>query len=125
MNEPKDLNSIPVETIAGRIRPHLSDIDRRLKTGIKHRQIVAWLHGQGIDVSLHTFRAVLYDWRKRQISVSATPEPKDPKTPAKQQDKQPAPETENSGPQPIKGMIKTVSDDDAARYERVGKNRKL
>lgn len=55
---------IPSATLAAKLRPVMPEIDRRVREGVRHDEIVATLNANGVALSLNTFRTYLYRWRK-------------------------------------------------------------
>lgn len=64
------LASLPA-TCAVRLRAILPEIDRRIREGVRHDEIVAALNANGFELNLGTFRKTLYRWRKKERRVEA------------------------------------------------------
>lgn len=64
---------IPSATLAAKLRPVMPEIDRRVREGVRHDEIVAALNANGIALSLNTFRTYLYRWRKKAGPTAAPP----------------------------------------------------
>ena len=69
MTQPEDLKtailSLPGKTLAAKLRQLMPDIDRRVREGVGHEEIVETLNQHGLDVKLETFRKYLYRYRKK------------------------------------------------------------
>jgi len=59
------VSSLPASASAARLRALLPEIDRRIREGVRHDEIVAALNANGFDLTLATFRKALYRWRRR------------------------------------------------------------
>lgn len=52
-------------TLAARMREIMPDVDRRVREGIRHDEIIAALNANGFAVNRNTFRSYLYRYRKK------------------------------------------------------------
>lgn len=80
MSQPNDLKalieSIPGRTVAARLRRIMPEIDRRIREGVQHDEIIETLNAHGFDLNLNTFRSNLYRYRKKvRVEQSASPAP--------------------------------------------------
>ena len=79
MTQPEDLKmailSLPGKTLAAKLRQLMPDIDRRVREGVGHEEIVEALNQHGLDVKLETFRKYLYRFRKKTKGTEAAPAP--------------------------------------------------
>ena len=68
MNETDALKSlidaIPGRTAAAKLRRIMPDIDRRVREGIQHEEIIDTLNANGFALNLNTFRSYLYRYRR-------------------------------------------------------------
>lgn len=72
------IEGIPGKTLAAKLRTIMPEIDRRIREGVQHDEILAALNQNGFDLNLNTFRSNLYRYRKKMRS--------EPKSPAKETD---------------------------------------
>jgi hypothetical protein len=73
------IEALTGRTAAARLRAVMPVIDRKVREGVKHEDIVQALEAAGLRVSLNTFRSYLYRYRKRnraQAAPSASAHPK-------------------------------------------------
>lgn len=83
MNESEALKNlirgIPGKTLAAKLRTIMPEIDKRVREGVQHQEIIDVLNEQGLDINLNTFRSYLYRYRKKaQKEGLRNPEPKPP-----------------------------------------------
>lgn len=75
MHQPEDIKTailgLPGRTLAAKLRQLMPDIDRRVREGVGHEEIVETLNRHGIEVKLETFRKYLYRYRKKAKSTEA------------------------------------------------------
>jgi len=75
VHQPEDIKTailgLPGRTLAAKLRQLMSDIDRRVREGVGHEEIVETLNRHGIEVKLETFRKYLYRYRKKAKSTEA------------------------------------------------------
>lgn len=57
-------------SLAKELRGHMADIETHIKRGVPHNTIVEILNEEGYNISLHTFRSILYRYRKSQSIAS-------------------------------------------------------
>ncbi len=79
------IEALTGRTAAARLRAVMPVIDRKVREGVRHEDIVAALEAAGLSVSLNTFRVNLYRYRKRnavQGAASASAHPKTYGSPA-------------------------------------------
>lgn len=69
------LAGVAAKSTAARLRVVFPEIDRRLREGVRHEDIVATLNANGVPVSLGTFRKTLYRWRgaARRLASETVP----------------------------------------------------
>lgn len=58
------IDAVPGRTVAARLRRIMPDIDRRVREGVQHDDIIAVLNANGFNLNLNTFRSCLYRYRK-------------------------------------------------------------
>lgn len=82
MNQPDASNAlkgliegIPGKTLAAKLRFLMPEIDRRVREGVQHEEIVETLNTHGFDVNLNTFRSYLYRYRKQLRAGEGNPKP--------------------------------------------------
>jgi len=59
------IDALTGRTAAARLRAVMPVIDRKVREGVRHEDIVEALKAAGVSVSLNTFRVNLYRYRKR------------------------------------------------------------
>lgn len=59
------IQGIPGKTLAAKLRTIMPEIDRRVREGVQHQEIIDALNEQGFDINLNTFRSYLYRYRKK------------------------------------------------------------
>ncbi|EJW5843903.1 hypothetical protein OCK05_004367 [Salmonella enterica subsp. enterica serovar Kentucky] len=69
-------------TLAGKLRELMPEIDRQVRAGVQHDDIVETLNANGFDVNLNTFRSYLYRYRKKTRADEGQPEPQQTTTKA-------------------------------------------
>lgn len=57
---------IPPRRLSNKLRAAMPEIDRRVREGVEHDEIVALLNASGFDMSLGAFRKRLYRWRRKE-----------------------------------------------------------
>lgn len=62
-------------TTAARLRAVMPEIDRKVRAGVRHEEIIEALEAAGLSVKLNTFRRNLYLYRKRNTGRTASVEP--------------------------------------------------
>lgn len=62
------IEALTGRTVAARLRAIMPAIDRKVREGVRHEDIVAALEAAGLRVSLNTFRSYLYRYRKRSLA---------------------------------------------------------
>ncbi|ECT3230458.1 hypothetical protein D1336_21485 [Salmonella enterica subsp. enterica serovar Heidelberg] len=70
------IENIRPKTIAAKLRELMPEIDRQVRAGVQHDDIVETLNANGFDVNLNTFRSYLYRYRKKARVDEGQPEPK-------------------------------------------------
>ena len=68
-------NIRPRMTLAAKLRELMPEIDRQVRAGVQHDDIVETLNANGFDVNLNTFRSYLYRYRKKRRASEGQPEP--------------------------------------------------
>ncbi len=68
-------NIRPRMTLAAKLRELMPEIDRQVRAGVQHDDIVETLNANGFDVNLNTFRSYLYRYRKKARASERQPEP--------------------------------------------------
>ncbi len=58
------IDAIPGRTVAAKLRRIMPDIDRRVREGIQHEEIIDTLNANGFALNLNTFRSYLYRYRR-------------------------------------------------------------
>lgn len=66
---------VPGGTLAARLRAIMPEIDRRIREGVRHDEIIAALNANGFALNLNTFRSYLYRYRKKAVSLGERPSP--------------------------------------------------
>jgi len=74
------IEALTGRTAAARLRAIMPVIDRKVREGVRHEDIVAALEAAGLRVSLNTFRSYLYRYRKRSQAQGAASASEHPKT---------------------------------------------
>lgn len=74
----KAIQAVPERTLAARLRPLMPEIDRKVREGVRHEDLVAALVAEGLVVSLNTFRVNLFRYRQRAGAAPARMEPAGP-----------------------------------------------
>jgi hypothetical protein len=69
------IDAIPGRTVAAKLRRIMPDIDRRVREGIQHEEIIDTLNANGFDLNLNTFRSYLYRYRKTLQAAEGTASP--------------------------------------------------
>jgi len=69
------LDAIPGRTVAARLRRMMPDIDRRVREGIQHEEIISTLNANGFNLNLNTFRSYLYRYRKTLQALEGAASP--------------------------------------------------
>lgn len=67
------IDSIPGKTLAAKLRGVMPEIDKRVREGVQHEEIIETLNASGFDLKLNTFRSYLYRYRKKLQSRPASP----------------------------------------------------
>lgn len=67
------IDSIPGRTVAASLRRIMPEIDRRVRDGVRHEDIVAALNANGFALNLNTFRSNLYRYRKQHRTQTGQP----------------------------------------------------
>ena len=62
-------------TTAARLRAVMPEIDRKVRAGVRHEEIIEALEAAGLSVKLNTFRRNLYLYRKRNAATAGNPAP--------------------------------------------------
>ncbi len=78
------IEALTGRTASARLRSVMPVIDRKVREGVRHEDIVEALQAAGLRVSLNTFRVNLYRYRKRnrvQGAASTSAHPKAHKSP--------------------------------------------
>jgi hypothetical protein len=79
------IEALTGRTAAARLRAVMPVIDRKVREGVRHEDIVQALEAAGLRLSLNTFRSYLYRYRKRhqaQEAASTSAHPKAHSSPA-------------------------------------------
>lgn len=66
------IEDIPGKTIAAKLRRLMPEIDKRVREGIQHVEIIEALNANGFNLNLNTFRSYLYRYRKK-VQASEPP----------------------------------------------------
>jgi hypothetical protein len=66
------INALSGKTTAAKLRDVMPDIDRKVREGVRHEDIIQTLGETGLKLSLATFRGNLYRYRRL---VQSIPEP--------------------------------------------------
>ena len=74
------IEALTGRTAAARLRAVMPVIDRKVREGVRHEDIVEALQAAGLRVSLNTFRVNLYRYRKRNRVQGAASTSAHPKT---------------------------------------------
>jgi hypothetical protein len=74
------IEALTGRTAAARLRAVMPVIDRKVREGVRHEDIVEALQAAGLSVSLNTFRVNLYRYRKRSRVQGAASTSAHPKT---------------------------------------------
>jgi len=74
------IEALTGRTAAARLRAIMPVIDRKVREGVRHEDIVEALQAAGLNVSLNTFRVNLYRYRKRSQAQGAASTSAHPKT---------------------------------------------
>lgn len=74
------IEALTGRTAAARLRAVMPVIDRKVREGVRHEDIVEALQAAGLNVSLNTFRVNLYRYRKRSQAQGAASASTHPKT---------------------------------------------
>ena len=74
------IEALTGKTAAARLRAVMPVIDRKVREGVRHEDIVEALQAAGLSVSLNTFRVNLYRYRKRSRAEGAASASAHPKT---------------------------------------------
>jgi hypothetical protein len=74
------IEALTGRTAAARLRAVMPVIDRKVREGVRHEDIVEALQAAGLSVSLNTFRSYLYRYRKRSRVQGAASTSAHPKT---------------------------------------------
>ena len=74
------IEALTGRTAAARLRAVMPVIDRKVREGVRHEDIVEALKAAGVSVSLNTFRVNLYRYRKRNRAEAAASASAHPKT---------------------------------------------
>jgi hypothetical protein len=74
------IEALTGRTAAARLRAVMPAIDRKVREGVRHEDIVEALQAAGLNVSLNTFRVNLYRYRKRSQAQGAASTSAHPKT---------------------------------------------
>jgi hypothetical protein len=74
------IEALTGRTAAARLRAVMPVIDRKVREGVRHEDIVEALQAAGLSVSLNTFRVNLYRYRKRNRAEGAASTSMHPKT---------------------------------------------
>jgi hypothetical protein len=69
------IDAIPGRTVAAKLRRMMPDIDRRVREGIQHEEIISTLNANGFSLNLNTFRSYLYRYRKTVQGAEGTASP--------------------------------------------------
>lgn len=59
------IEGIPGKTLAAKLRGLMPEIDRRVREGVQHEEIIETLNANGFNLNLNTFRSYLYRYRKK------------------------------------------------------------
>ncbi len=74
------IEALTGRTAAARLRAVMPVIDRKVREGVRHEDIVQALAAAGLRLSLNTFRSYLYRYRKRHQAQGAASTSTHPKT---------------------------------------------
>jgi hypothetical protein len=74
------IEALTGRTAATRLRAVMPVIDRKVREGVRHEDIVQALEAAGLRLSLNTFRSYLYRYRKRNQAQEAASTGTHPKT---------------------------------------------
>ncbi|TXG97359.1 MAG: hypothetical protein E6R08_07055 [Nevskiaceae bacterium] len=59
------LDELPGRTLAAKLQDLMPEIDRKVRSGVRHEEIIEVLNAQGFDLKLTNFRSILYRYRKK------------------------------------------------------------
>lgn len=59
------LDRLEGKTVSAKLRELMPEIDRKVRAGVGHEEIVEALNAQGFDLKLTNFRSILYRYRKK------------------------------------------------------------
>jgi hypothetical protein len=62
--------NIPRKKISARLRNLMPEIDRQIRAGVRHEDIVETLNANGFSLNMNTFRTNLYQYRKNLSSLN-------------------------------------------------------
>ncbi len=65
------IEGIAGKTLAAKMRRLMPQIDRRVREGVRHEEIVQTLNANGLTLNLNTFRSYLYRYRKKMRGADA------------------------------------------------------
>jgi hypothetical protein len=93
------IEALTGRTAAARLRAVMPVIDRKVREGVRHEDIVQALEAAGLRLSLNTFRSYLYRYRKRHqaqgtASTSAPPKTYGSPPPAPEESEPSAPDAD-------------------------------
>jgi hypothetical protein len=71
--------SVTPGRLSARLRPLMPEIDRLVRGGVTHDEVVEGLREKGIEVSRETFRKNLYRYRRKAVALATAPETLQPK----------------------------------------------
>lgn len=69
------IEGIPGKTLAAKLRGLMPEIDKRVREGVQHEEIIDTLNANGFDLNLNTFRSYLYRYRKKVRAGEAPAKP--------------------------------------------------
>ncbi|MDD2859566.1 MAG: hypothetical protein PHT60_15490 [Acidiphilium sp.] len=69
------IDSLSGSTVAAKLRAVMPDIDRKVRDGVRHEEIIEALEAAGLSVNLNTFRSYLYRYRRKHGADARTAPP--------------------------------------------------
>lgn len=69
------IDALSGSTVAAKLRAVMPDIDRKVRDGVRHEEIIEALEAAGVSVNLNTFRSNLYRYRRKHGADARTAPP--------------------------------------------------
>ena len=67
------ISAMPGKTLAAKLRAVMPEIDKRVREGVRHDELIEMLNIHGFDLKLNTFRKYLYRYRKKLAEEQQQP----------------------------------------------------